>query len=394
MADEVKQGQAGGGSSGTGGGGSGGSGDTTDTANGEGSNSNVIKEPVKIENGDVRLDDSLIPNPIMYAERILNSPAVNGRLTFPIQKHTLERTDCIIVTVPIYMSNDFSLGTFSNKWENLWNTDFLNTFTDFTNALATMKEETQISMQSENMSAKVWKGSDYNGFSIDVLFVATRRTINPARIIRELVATVLPSRLQDEDQTTGKTLNTAKDVFKSVVTGSGNFFHFINDNLFRSNETISQGITDSVDYINNNISSVGLTAPLYYGLKMKDKLMVPLDNTTLTLDVGEYLTIDQLIVNSVSNITFSKEIIAPPAQDRKSPNSLYDNSPKGDDRNYPLWAKCTLNLIPYGMVTKEKFDKWFHFYDSKYNPLEAAKARLNVLPTGTAQTSGPSFDLP
>ena len=342
------------------------------------SSSASMYEPFKKRAVD--LSSVLIPNPIMYAERILNSPAINGRLTFPIQMHTTERTECIVTTVPLYLSNDFSLGTFSNKWENLWNMDFFNTVTQFTNGLASYTGQSQVSMQSHNMSAKVWSGSDYNGFSIDVLFVATRRTINPAKIIIELVSSALPSKLNRGDNTTAQGVDLVKNGVTSLVSGGGKFAKDINNALFQS-ETFNKYTDKTVDFINKNIDDVGLIAPLYYGLKMEDGVMVPLNNTTLTLDIGEYLTIDNLIVNSVSNVTFSKEIIAPPAQTTSSPNSLYDNRPKGDDEGYPLWAKCTLNLMPYALVTKKDFQSWFHFKKSSVfkNPIGALGGTANVV---------------
>jgi hypothetical protein len=218
------------------------------------------------------------------------------------------------------------------------------------------------------MSAQVWKGSKFSGFTVECLFVSTRRTINPLKIIKAISASALPTRLYNGDNTAGQSVTTLKNGAKKVIDvlqgfannvadGAGALFGFDSSNAKKQVSGIS-------DYSKGAVDNVGMKAPLYYGIKMEDGKMKPLNNTTLTLRIGDWFEAPELIVSSVSGITFSKEVIAPPPKvsglfNTKGGTGLYDNSPKGDDYGYPLWGKCSLTLVPFSMMNKTKFESYF-----------------------------------
>ena len=370
-------------------------------------------EPQRIGTED--LSTSLIPNPIMFAEKIFGSKAVSGSITMPVQMHTLDSTQCVTTTIPFYLSNDFNLGTLTNEWGDMVNMDWANTFAEWTNAVASLQGETQVTMQSEAMSSKVWKGSKFSGFTVECLFVSTRRTINPLKIIKAISASALPGRLYDGDNTAGQffnkirgengLLNKAIDfgggLLKNVVTGASEVAKTFGQTIDADNA--KKAVDDGVDYAKTMVKSVGMMAPLYYGVKNDTNrgTLVPLNNTTLTLRIGDWFEAPELIVSSISGITFSKEIIAPPPNisgllNTKGGTGIYDNSPKGDDYGYPLWGKCTLSLQPYSMMTKEKFQSYFKFkyQDSPLDAIEQAIANKIGGITNAVDTFKNNFKLP
>ena len=330
-------------------------------------------EPINI--GTENLRNSLIKDPIFFAEKILGNPVVSCSITLPVQMHTTQATQSVTTTIPFYMMNDFNLGTLSNKWSDLVDTGGMNVFADWLNGVQSMQGETQVSMQSQNMTAKVWKGSEFDGFNVDCLFVSTRRSINPIKIIRALSAAALPSHLAEGDTTTAQSfdwIRTAGSDFVNLVGG------YVEKGLgaFGDSDNMKEAVNDTTKFISDNVKDVGMTAPLFYGLKPQNGKMVPLNNTTLTLCVGDWFEAKELLVQSISGITFSKEIIAPPDNQLKfnESNSVYNPTPKGDDHSYPLWAKCSIKLIPCTMMTKEKFQSYF-----KVHSLDSPLDRINKL---------------
>ena len=108
-----------------------------------------------------------------------------------------------------------------------------------------------------------------------------------------------------------------------------------------------------------------MVAPLHYGI-VKDedtgRPFAPAKNTTLTLQVGDYFRATELLVQSINNISFSKEVIAPRTHNRKSAGDLYDNTIPVEYEGiagFPLYAKCSITFIPAQMMTKERFESYF-----------------------------------
>lgn len=366
-------------------------------------------EPKKI--GDNNLRQSLMKDPKLFAEKILKSEAVTCSITLPVQQHTSEGTNCITTTIPFYMSNNFSIGDLTNQWNELVDTSGENLFANLLNYIQAIQKESQVTMQSEAMSSKIWKGSKFGGFSVDCLFVATRRTINPTKIIRLLASTALPDKLRKDDATTAQSFTNVKNGVSNLINGGVSIANLVIDGAqeFASGlnkeldvKGAKQVVSDMAETGKKLLDDVGMIAPLYYGVKTNSKdgrPIAPLDNTTVTLQVGDWFRADELLVESVGGIQFSKEIIAPPMTDNrnfingKGGASLYDNSPNGSDYGYPLWGKCTLRLIPFSMMHREKFNSYFidKEYDNVMNILKGSLGSLVGLPLGQSSSM---FDLP
>ena len=328
---------------------------------------NTSYEPVAMFENN--LQKTLYNNPKCFAESILKSQAVTCSITMPVQAHSLNATICTTTTIPFYMKDDISLGTLSNKWSELVNVGGDNNITELLNIVNAFQEEAQVSMQSEAMSAKIWKGSSFDGFTVDCLFVSTRRKINPTKIIRLLAASALPDKLRNGEGTTSQSVTIVKNGVKNIIEGIGKILKSAGDGFTYLTKVPSNGFKDgvdkAVDISNDLVDDVGMIAPLYYGVKHDNSgtassPIVPLKNTTLTLQIGDWFRADELLVESVGNIRFSKEVIAPiSGQNHRGQGALYDNTPEGSDYGYPVWGACTLKLIPFSMMHKTKFERYF-----------------------------------
>ena len=350
------------------------------------------------------LGDRMIKDPKLFAEKILKSEAVTCSITMPIQQHTSQGTNCVTTTIPFYMSNNFSIGNLENKWNDLVDMNGGNVFTDWMNVINAMQSESQVTMQSEAMSSKVWKGSTFGGFNVECLFVSTRRTINPTKIIRILSSAALPDKLRADDRTTTQSWGDLKQGVQGFLENISTGYSVVTtklDQMTGWNTSKSRdAVSNAAKGASNLLNDVGMIAPLYYGLDLNPQTnggrpAAPMANTTLTLQVGDWFRADELLVTSISGIQFSKEIIAPPTTDGdswingKGSSSLYDNSPNGSDYGYPLWGKCSINLIPFSMMHKEKFNNYF--IDRQYDGIMGMlKGNLQEV---LGQT-GSIFDLP
>lgn len=332
---------------------------------------NTSYEPVAMFKNN--LQETLYNNPKCFAESILKSQAVTCSITMPVQAHSLNATICTTTTIPFYMKDDISLGTLSNRWSEMVNMSGDNSITELLNIVNAFQSEAQVALQSEAMSAKVWKGSSFDGFTVNCLFVSTRRKVNPTKIIRLLAASALPDKLRNGEATTSQSVSTVKDGVKNFFTGVGTFLNNVGDGVNAIFKTPTSGFKDgvdsAVDIANKLVDDVGMIAPLYYGVKEgpANQPIIPLKNTTLTLQIGDWFRADELLVESVSNISFSKEVIAPiSGQNHRGQGALYDNTPEGSDYGYPVWGACTLKLIPFSMMHKTKFERYFidHSADS------------------------------
>lgn len=353
---------------------------------------NASFAPQKI--GEENLRNTLIKDPKLYAESILKSKCITCSITLPVQFHTLNRTECITTTIPFYMSSDIGLGTLSNTWSEMVDTNGENQFINLLNWVNAYNSNAQVTAQSEAMSSKIWKGSKFDGFSVECLFVSTRRKVNPTKIIRILAAAALPDKFRDGDETTSSAFASAKTGFKNLIDFGGNVANAVIGAAGTGLETVmnigrSQGDSDykkidttgmqqTVSNLSqgsqNLVSDLGMVAPLYYGTRLGDtskgeRAIEPIQNTTLTLQIGDWFRASELLVESISGITFSKEIIAKDMgnnTNRAGDLYRYDRDNLGSDYWYPLWGKCNLKLVPFGMMHKTKYENYFidHSNDS------------------------------
>lgn len=334
----------------------------------------ILWQPQDILNKVENLGDSFNKDPKIFAEKILKSDAVSASITMPIQMLSDDGNAILskTVTIPFYMKDDFSVGSLSNSWSALVNTDFVNTFAELINVVSAFNGSAQVTMQSEAMSMQSWKGSSYDGFSVNCLFLATNRAINPTKIIRTLAASALPTKLKGDYTTTAENGKAILTAGIDVIGGLGN-------KLAESFGGKAQDmVSKTANMANKFVEDLGMVAPLHYGVAVdsesQDGLPTgPIPNTTLTLQVGEYFCASELLVKSIGNITFSKEIIAPKPDFTQKGTDLYNPDNGETNYSFPLWGSCTVSFIPCSMMTKEKFEGYFRDpHDSNPNSWKQA----------------------
>jgi hypothetical protein len=97
---------------------------------------------------------------------------------------------------------------------------------------------------------------------------------------------------------------------------------------------------------------------------------VEVDSTmTLTLQIGKWFKASKLLVEDISNIEFSKEIIAPfPVwghhyDEEAAGFTVYNGTRRMNESNlewgFPLYTKCTITLRPVTLITIDEFLEYF-----------------------------------
>ena len=325
--------------------------------------SDISKAMNRIFGGGENLIDKMIDKPIVLAEKILKRSAQSGAITKTGPTWTAESMTWTTTTVPFFLENDFSMNM-SNEWKETLDPDGIaGTFRELINGVSMFTDAAQVTMQSEAMSSLSWKGSKFDGFNIQCLFIATRRTINPVDIINILAKSCLPAKLKDyeaEGGVTPATFKIAKDAVTGAISGIGDF---LGNTLLKEHKDSVSNVTQT---LNNNINDLGMVAPLGYGIHIDNdsannggNSVTALKGTTLSLHIGDWFHAPDLVVESISNIQFSKEMIAPPSYAGKNKNDLYDPKPIGSDYGYPLYAKCSIKLRPYTLVDLKRFQSYF-----------------------------------
>lgn len=351
---------------------------------------------------DYNFRDDWTKSPQLLAERILSRPAITCSVTMPVQKENGDQVDSITSTLPFYMTDDFGF-SLSNEWASMLSDNGINTFSKLLNAvnLFNQDKQTQVTTQSKAMTAKVWQGSKFDGFNINCLFLATNRSVNPLLIVKILAAACLPSvaktntALNSVREMAHGATGVTKGVVGAVVDGAKSFMSDANNK--KKADTMKGKVDDTIDKMDSLIDSMGMSAPLHYGLELVTKDgggytgdVKPIDKTTLTLQIGDYFRADNLVVQSLSNVKFSKELIAPPANNksesfvRKYHNKdIYKPEVAVPDWGFPLYCTCTLNLQPCTMVTQDDFEKYFIGKPgSPYENLTTGNANWQTLKQG------------
>lgn len=306
-----------------------------------------------------RLSDQMLQHPAVLAEKILKTDAISCSITIPEPTWNKDKNNLSwsTVTIPFYMSGDFSLGL-GNKWEEMINqSSFGDTFSFFVNGISMLTQHTQMTMQTQSMSSASWKGSTFDGFNLDCLFVCTNRNINPVAILEKLSKACLPAKLRDYE---GPTPPVAKFVKKQVEATIDLGEDVVN--IFSSNSHKQQA-DEITSQLKNQIGDVGMVAPLGYGIKLDDpengNAVKPLPGTTLAIHIGDWFHADELVMESLSGVKFSKELIAPPINVGKRGNDLYVPIVENNDYGFPLYMQCQIKLKPYCLVDLKKFQSYF-----------------------------------
>lgn len=337
--------------------------------------------------------DIMVNNPKVLAEHLLHKEPISASITIPVRNYADYGATGYTATIPFYMSGDFGLGL-HNSWEEALDLSQLKELAKFINVgHATIGHgEAQVSMQSEAMSTKVWSGSTFDGFDVDCLFVCTNRKFNTLKILNNLAATCLPTRLHDQSGAAGAGIKNIKAVAGGVVDIVGElingFAGFVSDHSDFDTSGAQQAVSNGATGFKQYLEGMGMIAPLNYGLQKGTEGSAateePLPNTTVTLQVGSYFRANNLLVQDISGIVLSKEIVAPPTDNSNRKGDLYDNLANGSDSGFPLYLKCHLKLVPHSLM---HFNKWQSYFlvDTDYKQ----KAWLHDYPLGeTLQLPG------
>lgn len=292
---------------------------------------------------------SVQPDPLSYlnisipldSQMILMNPRYGATITIPIpdvSKNQTSSTERKLYTIPCFADSDFSF-SLGNTWTDLFPgvdslaalaSNLLNTVS-ILEPLVTNKgydhNYSQMSFISREMKVQTWSGSQNPEFNVSCIFVCTTDTYNPIDPILALCGTCLPLRTdQVQISDTNKTLKTAAGNAAQSVARTA-------QNLLNVDVDLSEGLSKMVQ-------NIGMAAPLGYGLRVTPQgQMEPIPNSTCCLQIGNWFYATDLIVKSVGNVTFSKEIIA--------------------DRNWPVYVKCNVTLTPYKPLFYDEFIKYF-----------------------------------
>ena len=364
----------------------------------------LMDNKITVYNGSKDLRDSNFKEPQVLAEKILKSPATSCSITMPVHTDYV-KTDkgrlgslYEVVTVPFYMSADFGFDL-SNEFRELVNIGD-NQFVDLFNGIGALTGGSQITPQSEAMSNKVWKGSKFGGFKVDCLFICTNRNNNPVDYIKTLALCCLPRKLK-KDEFGG--IQGMKDMAKGAIGGAAKLGGYIASGVTQIAKWAPGG-SDAVDEqrnqewhdsINQNakmmqdlVDDIGMVAPLDYGIDLKEN--GPIRGTTVTLQIGNWFRASQLLVTSISGVSFSKEIVAPRDERNGTGGGLYKPeftaSANIMSDGFPLYAKCSINLEPCSMMHMDKFKQYFP------QSSQLAQNLMNFM--GVGGTGGSWYDLP
>lgn len=310
-----------------------------------------------------------IKNPSIMAEQVLNKDFLSGTLTLPVfDVNTGGVPKPRIVTIPFHLEGTFGF-SLGNDWKPLIDMSQSQFFTDMFNIYSAYTGESQVALASRAMQLACWKGSEIPEFTISMTFVATRRSYNPVEIIKVLSKTCLPVELNDVYTPSAKNAVTlggkvARAPF-DLVGGATNWVgeKFENESVKNATSQISEGATRLGNEFEAYVKNAGLAAPLYYnGQPTQDKSSATAESDrTLSLSIGNWFNADYLIVKSLSNIQFSKEIVAPPIVPNVN-NSIYPGDKESlteSSWGFPLYAKCNMTLRPITYLTADEFMKYF-----------------------------------
>jgi len=343
----------------------------------------LMDNKIPIYGGSKNFADTNFQNPQILAEKILKSPATRCSITMPVHTDYVQGENGLnsvyqVVTIPFYMSSEFGFDL-SNEFRELVNIGD-NAFVDIFNGIGALTGGSQITPQSEAMSNKVWKGSKFGGFKVECLFVCTNRNNNPVDYIKTLSLACLPRKLKKDEfggiqgmknltkgaigmgaKLVGYVATGATSVVQGLNNISGKNFGGGNENLEAQNQQWHDAINSNSKMMQNLVDDIGMVAPLDYGVDLKKN--GPISGTTVTLQIGNWFRATQLLVTSISGVSFSKEIIAPrDERNTTGPNALYKPSVFANNvmaDGFPLYAKCSISLEPSSMMHIDKFNQYF-----------------------------------
>lgn len=295
-------------------------------------------------------------SPKVLAERIMKKDVLTCSITIP--RSFKEENNMIYhtETFPFFLDQDFGFGL-ANDWQELHgglkNLPFLQ---GLANTVSAVKSQAQVTFQSQSMSSASWNGSTFDGFNLSCLFLCTNRRINPVDAIKCISRACLPMRLGEYEGDKPAVLDHGQQ-----IAGVGSDLIFGGLDAFTPDKH-KAAVGELAQASRNFIKDVGLIAPLGYGIMLnggEGRGLEPIPGTTLSFQIGDWFRATNLVVESISGIQFSKELIAPASNEARGQNDLYNPKPANNDYGFPLYAKCNVKLKPYTLVDYDTFASYF-----------------------------------
>ena len=291
-------------------------------------------------------------------DRLLQNDEMSCRIHLPYGNK-----DSLVIRGYLTSNFGFNIG---NKWGQIADINSVPVLGDLlnnANLLFTLLDQNsggsvpQISPQPIPATAASWQGSDMPIFTVSLAFISTDYTINPLESLLSLAEGALPQSENNLTQSSNKYIQGATSGLNNLTNGAIDFIGDLGNNIlstFGASENLKNGYNDAREKaktLNNQMYKVGTTAPFGFGLNLSTKgsngedgeVMAAIPNTTITLAIGNWFFATNLIMESISNINISKEIIR------------VVNGRGG----WPLFVECSVTLRPYKMITYPDFLKYF-----------------------------------
>ena len=168
--------------------------------------------------------------------------------------------------------------------------------------------------------------------------------------VEDVILNICPSNEYDLTKSSNKyvrgfaeTLNKASNWGIDFVGNIANKFVDITNNSDVKDSFNSR--REDITGLNNQMYKLGTMAPFGFGLNTLNdgEVMSAIPNTTITLAIGNWFFAPNLIMDGISGINISKEVIRP-------------LNGKG---GWPLYVTCNVDLRPYKMITYPEFLTYF-----------------------------------
>lgn len=316
-----------------------------------------IKRFKEAASGNTNLRDLWYSNPQVLAERIMQKNVLTCSITIP-NSYKEDNNDIIVSTrtFPFFLDSDFGF-SLNNEWQKLHSgLENLPALQGFANMMSAVNSQAQVTFQSQSMSSLSWNGSTFSGFDLSCLFLCTNRRINPVVAINELSRACLPVRLEDYAGDKPVVLDKGQQWANMAVDGIAGMLN----NVVKDEH--KKAVSEAAQTAHNFVNDVGLVAPLGYGIMLNSgegHALQPIPGTTLSFQIGDWFRATDLVVESISSVQFSKELIAPAINEPSGKNDLYKPKSYNNDYGFPLYAKCNIRLKPYTLVDYHTFNGYF-----------------------------------
>lgn len=227
----------------------------------------------------------------------------------------------------------------SNSWGNIMplsNLTKLMGINSMLNPIMVLNGSSQMSLESLWQTSDSWQGSQKPSFNVDLLFLALNSNCDPREPVRHLLRGAYPSGMigKSDNAITSTALTVSNGITNILANLAGGVIGTVS-NVFGGDKNLGTQITNQIKQ--GQSDSIGQVAPFGFGLVMDNGQLLPKANTTCSLKIGKWFRAMGLVIDSV-NPTFSREV-----------------TPDG----FPLYARCSVTLSPYRMITAQEMMDYF-----------------------------------